>query len=142
MDATSNPTPAKTLPEQLAELGIIPPIVKGKCPRPGASYRASRRNHVKAHRQLPAWRQFTAAHANQVADIAGRQVVANGAREAASKAIVEANAHTTGLPQNVVALGALVDFYRDQKHTRPVRRILRELAGQLHPEFLAQVDGK
>ncbi len=130
MDATTNPTPAKTLPEQLAELGIIPPIAKGKGPRPAASYRAARRNHVKAHRQLPAWRRFTAAHANNVADIAGRQVVANGAREAASKAIVEANAHTS-LPQHVVALGAVVDYYREQKQTRPVRRILRELGGQI-----------
>ncbi len=85
MDATTNPTPAKTLPEQLAELGIIPPLTKGKGPRPAASYRAARRNHVKAHRQLSAWRQFTAAHANQVADIAGRQVVSNGAREAESR---------------------------------------------------------
>lgn len=124
--------PAKSLPEQLAELGIIPPLTKSKGPRPAASYRAARRNHVKAHRQLPAWRQFTAHFANQRADIQARSVVAIGAREAAAKAVVDENALIKGLPQHVIALGAMVDYYHNiDKQTRPVRRILRDLGAQI-----------
>lgn len=123
--------PTMSLPESLAELGIIPPLTKGKGPRPASSYRAHRRNHVKAHRQLPAWRQFTAGFANQRAKIAERAVVANGAREAAAKAIVEANAHMAGLPQKVIALAAMGQYYESVERTRPVQRILRELRAQI-----------
>jgi hypothetical protein len=66
----------------LAEKGLIPPArVKGT-PRPASSYRAFRRNHVKAARGLKYWGMVTAGHANQVSGIAARQAVANGAREA------------------------------------------------------------
>lgn len=133
MDATTQSTTShKSNIERFAEMGLIPPVVKQKGPRPAASYRAMRRNHVKAHRQLPAWRSITAAYANQKANIAGRQALANGAREAAAKALAEENVRSTGLRQDVVAASAMLEFYRDVKHPgRAVNRIIRSLESQI-----------
>ncbi len=42
------------------------------------------------------------------------------------------DAPAKGLPQHVVALGAMVDYYHNlDKQTRPVRRILRDLGAQI-----------
>lgn len=115
----------------LAEKGFIPPVSKGEGPRKAATYRAARRNHVKSHGMLPMWRQFTAAHANERAGLKARAVVANGAREAASKALVDSMLRDTGARRDVIVATAMLDHYRQQKRTRPVNRIIRELERQI-----------
>lgn len=115
----------------LAEKGLIPPVAKSSGPRPASSYRAARRNHVKAARGLQAWREYTAVYANQAANIHGRHATANGAREVAAKALVDAAVKFPGLRHDVVVASAQLAYYREQKQTRPVRRIIRALERQV-----------
>jgi hypothetical protein len=96
-------------------------------PRPAASYRAARRNSVKAARMLPHWRLVVAEDANKSANLYGRAVTANGAREAAAKALV---GNRAGIPALVTA-DAMLTFYRGEKQTRVVRRIIRDLEVQV-----------
>lgn len=98
-----------------------------KGPRAADSYRGHVRNTWKAARRLPKWREKAAAIANQNANLAGREVQANGAREAAAKAIQQ----EAGLPRHVVVASAMLKFYRAEKYTRPVARIVRDLERQV-----------
>ncbi|WP_448043760.1 hypothetical protein [Bradyrhizobium liaoningense] len=125
------PAAQKSNIDVFAEMGLIPPVGLKISPRPASSYRAARRNHVKTHRQLPAWRNVTAAYANQIADIAGRRTMANGAREAAAKALADTVTRDMGLRQDVVAADAMLSFYDKQKRTRSVNRIIRSLEAQI-----------
>lgn len=95
--------------------------------RQASTYRGARRNHARKHRALGDWRA-SARHvtaANFVAKLYERSVMANAAREAASKAISFARA--AGIPVAGVAHAAFVAFYAAQKRTRVVGRILRDL---------------
>jgi hypothetical protein len=121
----------KTDLEQLAFIGFIPPLKKGSGPRPASSYRAARRNLVKSHRALPHWRNITAAHANNEAKIGERAAMANGAREAAAKAIADEAIRETGLRPQTIGAAAMLQFYREQPRTRPVNRIIRDLERQI-----------
>lgn len=105
--------------------------VKTKGPRAATSYRGHVRNTWKAARRLPEWREKAAAIANQNANLAGRKAQANGAREAAAKAILANNASHFGLPRRVVVDSAMLEFYRGKKLTRPVNRIIRDLERQV-----------
>lgn len=97
-------------------------------PRAATSYRGHVRNTWKAARRLPEWREQAAAIANQNTNLAGRSAQANGAREAAAKAMAGAE---MGLPRDVVVASAMLDFYRKEKHARPVNRIIRALERQV-----------
>jgi hypothetical protein len=99
-------------------------------PRPRTDYRAVRRNAAKAARKLPEWRESVSDAANERAGLAARQNQANGAREAAAKALVDAT-HTSGTPRHVLAASAMLAFYRTEKQTRAVSRIVRELERQV-----------
>lgn len=103
--------------------------------RSADTYRAQRRNNARADRKtaraekrpgdLIAWRQTGAfaVRANHAADIQGRAIMANAAREEAAKAAV-AQRH---IPASVAAAGALLGFYRRQHRSRVVSRIIRDL---------------
>jgi hypothetical protein len=106
------------------------PARTGDGPRKRTDYRAVRRNAAKAARKLPEWRASVADAANQVANLAARQSQANGAREAAAKALVDAT-HTSGTPRHVLAASAMLHFYRGEKQTRAVSRIVKELERQV-----------
>lgn len=105
----------------------VTPAKKG--PRQADSYRAQRRNSWKAARQLPEWRNQAAAIANYKAGLAERQVVANGAREAAAKASVAVLVR--GERRDVVIADAMLQHYYACKRTRPVNRIIRQLEKQV-----------
>lgn len=109
------------------------PFPVTKTPRVAASYRGARRNAARAAGGLSEWRRtcIAAVSANEKAYLPARQVQANDAREAFSKGVIEAQANPKGLPGSVVGLSAMLDFYRSEKRTRPVNRIIRSLQGQL-----------
>lgn len=100
--------------------------------------RAYRRNKARADRKqarregrpgaLIVWRTegFAAIAANNAAKITERAVQANAAREAATKAIMS----NPGVPPQRIVVHAFLDFYRGEKQTRPVRRIVRDLEQQ------------
>lgn len=98
-------------------------------PRAAETYRGHVRNTWKAARRLPEWRESVADAANTKANLEGRANQANAAREAAAKALVDAT-HTSGVPRHTLAASAMLDFYRGEKQTRPVGRIVRELERQ------------
>jgi hypothetical protein len=102
-----------------------------KGPRAAETYRGHVRNTWKAARRLPEWREKAAAIANQNANLAGRAAQANAAREAAAAALVQENVRQTGLGRDVLATSAMLAFYRGEKRTRPVNRIIRELKRQV-----------
>lgn len=107
------------------------PVRVGRAgPRPRTDYRAVRRNAAKAARKLPEWRESVADAANEKAGLEGRANQANAAREAAAKALVDAT-HTSGVPRHALAASAMLAFYRQEKQTRPVGRIVRELERQV-----------
>lgn len=109
------------------------PLSTTKAPRAAASYRGARRNAARAAGGLSEWRTscIAAVHANEKAFLDARRVQANDAREAFSKGVIEAQANPRGLPGSVVGMSAMLDFYRGEKRTRPVNRIIRALEGQL-----------
>jgi hypothetical protein len=101
--------------------------------RKAATYRGARRNNYvsPAAKQTRffgwnAWEQ-----ANTKANLEGRAQLANAAREAASRALVNAGV----LAQPSIAVAAMLDFYRDMKppRSRVVNRIIRELKRQMPP---------
>lgn len=96
--------------------------------RDAETYRGARRNAARAERGFPQWRMTVAFGANKQAGLNARVAVANGAREAASKALT---AGVKGLPAYVVTAQAMLDFYRGEKRTRPVNRIIRDLERQV-----------
>lgn len=98
--------------------------------RTSASYRGARRNLARKDHGLRAWRAGGhAMAANEHAKINERAQMANEAREAASKALVEHGILGYRRREDVV-LSAFVDFYSKQKPTRSVSRIMRELNRQ------------
>lgn len=99
--------------------------------RAASTYRGARRNHARANHLFADWRGMNAIVANGNADLQARQVVANGAREAAAKALTDANVLFKGLSRNVVVASALLAYYRGIKRTRPVNRIIRDLEKQV-----------
>lgn len=99
-------------------------------PRARTEYRAARRNAAKAARMLPQWRESVADAANQHANLPNRINQANAAREAASKALVDAT-HLSGVPRHTLALVAMLDFYCGENQTRAVSRIVRDLQRQV-----------
>lgn len=101
------------------------PTSKG--PRPAVSYRGARRNATKAARMLPVWRATVSDEAEVRAHISARAVQANNAREAAAKALINNRA---GRPDLVMAT-AYLEFYRGEKQSRVVSRIVRDLERQL-----------
>lgn len=102
-----------------------------KGPRAADSYRGARRNSWKAARRLPEWRQHAHEIANWKAELAERAVVANGAREAAAKAMVNEATQTAGVRRDVVIASAMLDYYCTCQRTRPVSRIIRGLEKQV-----------
>jgi hypothetical protein len=100
-----------------------------KTPRESSSYRGARRNAARADGGIVEWSRscLMAIAANDKAHLGARQVQANSAREAAAKAVVEAMANPRGLTGSIVGVLAMLDFYRGEKHTRPVNRIIRSL---------------
>lgn len=107
-------------------------MTKTKGPRAASTYRGARRNHWKQHRALnPAARVWDQTHvANNKAHLAARQTQANNAREAAAKALVKENSQHTGLRRELIVSSALLTFYRGERPTRPVSRIIRHLEAQ------------
>jgi hypothetical protein len=101
--------------------------------RSASSYRGARRN--EHHRRasllkgserktfLSDEREVRANQANAVAHLGQRTMQARAAREAAARALA-GDQHSP--PANVMN-HALLDFYRGQKPTRPVTRIVRQL---------------
>jgi hypothetical protein len=69
--------------------------------------------------------------ANEKANLAGRQVQANGAREAGSRALIEAQSNPRGLPGHIVHASVVLEFYRAEKRTRVVNRIIAGLEKQV-----------
>jgi hypothetical protein len=109
-----------------------PPVAPGavkKGPRPRSAYRAAVRNTWKAARRLAEFREQSWRLANARADLAGRAVIANGARETASKAL--AGVMQSGLRRDTAVASAMLDFYSSVKRTRPVSRIIRQIEQQL-----------
>lgn len=104
----------------------VPVRTKG-VPRHRNDYRARRRNVAKAAGMLPQWRESVAHAANMSANIVGRANQANGAREAAAKALVGNRAGRA----DIVVAEAMLIFYRGEKQTRVVRRIIRDLEKQI-----------
>ena len=102
-----------------------PPAKKG--PRAASSYRGARRNAAKALRRLPEWRDQAANVANQKANLYGRSLQANMAREVAAKAVASGQ---FGLP-HVLAAAAMLNFYCGEKQTRSISRIVRDLQKQV-----------
>jgi hypothetical protein len=101
-----------------------------KTPHARATYRAARRNAVRKARGLSSWRAVVAATANQRAGIDARAVVANGAREVAARAFIEARGK--GYRAACAVASAMLDYYRGLTgQTRPVRRIIRDLETQV-----------
>lgn len=107
----------------------VAPSAAKKGPRPRSAYRAAVRNTWKAARRLPEFRAKSWRLANARADLAGRAAIANGAREAAAKAL--ANVMQSGLRAETAIASAMLDFYNGVKRTRPVSRIIRNLEQQL-----------
>lgn len=93
--------------------------------RPKHTFRAPRRNGTKEKRQLPIWRVHVHQFANAVAQFQKRMAIANAARAAIAKAMVEqTQAGFTPAHAAVAALGV----YRQIKNpTRAITRIIREL---------------
>lgn len=104
--------------------------VKTTGPRAATSYRGHVRNTWKAARRLPEWRERVATIANQNANLSGREAQANSAREAAAKAL-HVHGAEAGLPRHVVVASAMLSFYRKEKQTRPMARIIRDLERQV-----------
>jgi hypothetical protein len=104
-----------------------------KAPRASETYRGARRNGARALRKLPEWRASAvmAIAANDRANLQARRHQANAAREAASKALIQNSVKQLGLRHEIVAASALLQFYRGEKRTRPVNRIIRELERQV-----------
>lgn len=98
-----------------------------KNPRARSTYRAARRNAAKAARKLPEWREAIAHEANVRANLHGRYNQANGAREAAAKALI---GNRAGRP-DIVAAEAMLAFYRGERRTRTINRIIRDLEVQV-----------
>lgn len=98
-----------------------------KTPRAASSYRGARRNAAKAARMLPEWRTVIAHDANVKANLVGRQNQANAAREAAAKALV----NNREMRPDIVAGVAMLEFYRGEKRTRSISRIIRDLEVQV-----------
>lgn len=99
-----------------------------KTPRAAETYRGYRRNNYISLRagftRFDGWRAWVPA--NQKANIVERQTQANRAREAAAKALV---GNKEMLPASVV-VHAYLDFYRREKPSRVVSRIIRGLEQQ------------
>lgn len=95
-------------------------------PRHPDTYRAQRRNAIKKARMLPQWRAVIAFEANKAANLHGRAVQANAAREAAAKALI---GNRQGRP-DIVAAESMLIFYRGEPRTRVVNRIIRSLERQ------------
>lgn len=98
--------------------------------RAASSYRGARRNYARDNRALGDWRRSShhVVAANFAAKLYDRSVMANAAREAASKAVVEATGN--GHPVAGAAQAAFLAFYKAQKRTRVVGRILRDLGAR------------
>jgi hypothetical protein len=88
-------------------------VTKGKTPRAADSYRGARRNAARAAGGLVEWSRsrMMAIAANEKAHLDARQVQANGAREAAAKATIEAMANPRGLTGSIVGISAMLGFY-------------------------------
>lgn len=99
--------------------------------RSASTYRGARRNEARRDRGLPRqdhglrkWREGRHAEtANIHADLRARMLQANSAREAVAKAMVLAGP----LAGPGVATHAFLTFYRGEKRTRVVNRIIRDL---------------
>lgn len=89
------------------------------------TYRAFRRNAARKARQLDEWRESAVDQANATARLGARTAQANAAREAAAKAIGDPN--NSYLPRDHVASRAMLEFYRGEKQTRAISRIVRDL---------------
>lgn len=94
--------------------------------RSALTYRCFRRNAARNARQLDEWRESAAAQANQTARLPARAMQANAAREAAARAMNDPV--LKHLPRDQVATEAMREFYRGEKQTRAITRIIRELA--------------
>lgn len=115
MDATTQTAPPATR------------LVPAKGPRPRTDYRAVRRNAAKTARMLLEWRETVAEAANIKANIHIRADQANGAREAAAKALAIDNVMHMGLRRDVMVAFAMLKFYRAERRTRSITRIIRGL---------------
>ncbi len=96
--------------------------------RSADTYRGALRNAARSARRLPEWRETVAQGANMEANIVGRANQANAAREAAAKALV---GNISGAPRQSVIANAMLEFYRGEKRTRVVSRIVRDLERQV-----------
>lgn len=95
-----------------------------RVPRKAETYRAARRNEARRAGKLAEWRETAYAQANTTAKLVERAGQANAAREAAVKAIVAAG--PLGRIE-AIANDAMLTFYRGEKPTRVVNRIVRTL---------------
>lgn len=93
-------------------------------PRKAETYRAFRRNEARRAGKLAEWRETAYAQANSEAKLVDRAAQANAAREVAVKAIVAAGPLGR---IDAVANDAMLKFYRGEKPTRVVNRIVRTL---------------
>lgn len=89
--------------------------------------KGARRNAAKKAGKLAIWRDNIAVIANHRANLDGRRAQANGAREAAAKAI---SSGVFGLP-HLLAAAAMLRFYSLEKSTRAISRIKRDLQVQV-----------
>ena len=99
--------------------------------RAASSYRGARRNEVRLLCVLGSWRESGAYAdaANTKAKLNERAVQANNAREAASVALVKHG--VLGFHRRAdVLVNAFLTFYRNEKRTRVVNRIVRDLERQ------------
>lgn len=99
--------------------------------RASDTYRAARRNAARRlDRGIAHWRQshFHARRANAIAKLPDRQKQCAEANSLALQAAFAENVlQTGGLPRAIVVDNALREFWRKQKPSRVVSRILRQL---------------